>query len=29
VASRGAREEIAAFLESRGYVMGRDFILAA
>lgn len=29
VASRGAREEIAEFLEERGYVLGRDFIPAA
>ena len=29
VASRGAREEIDAFLRERGYVPGRDFILAA
>ena len=29
VASRGAREEIRAFLETRGFVMGSDFLLAA
>lgn len=29
VASRGAREDIAEFLESRGYVKGFDFLLAA
>ena len=29
VASRGAREEIAAFLEGRGCVLGRDYIPAA
>lgn len=29
VASRGAREEIAEFLEGRGYVLGRDYIPAA
>jgi len=29
VASRGAREEIAAFLEERGHVLGRDFIPVA
>lgn len=29
VASRGAREEIAEFLASRGYVLGRDYIPAA
>lgn len=29
VASRGAREEIAAFLDSRGYVLGKQFIPAA
>ena len=29
VASRGAREEIAEFLENRGYVLGRDYIPAA
>lgn len=29
VASRGAREDITAFLEERGYVLGRDFICAA
>lgn len=29
VASRGAREEIVTFLESRGHVLGRDFIPAA
>ena len=29
VASRGAREDIAAFLEGRGYVLGRDYICAA
>ena len=29
VASRGAREEIAAFLQARGHLPGRDFLLAA
>lgn len=29
VASRGAREDIAAFLRTRGYVVGRDWIAAA
>lgn len=29
VASRGARDEIAEFLESRGYILGRDYIPAA
>jgi glycosyltransferase involved in cell wall biosynthesis len=29
VASRGAREDIAAFLEARGYVRGLDYLLAA
>ncbi|MBG0790804.1 MAG: glycosyltransferase family 2 protein [Desulfovibrionaceae bacterium] len=29
VASRGAREEIAQFLDERGYVLGRNFIPAA
>jgi glycosyltransferase involved in cell wall biosynthesis len=29
VASRGAREDIAGFLEGRGYVLGRDYIPAA
>jgi hypothetical protein len=29
VASRGAREEIAAFLEARGGVLGRDYVPAA
>jgi len=29
VASRGARDEIAEFLEGRGYVLGRDYIPAA
>ena len=29
VASRGAREDIAAFLRARGYQAGRDFLLAA
>lgn len=29
VASRGAREEIAAFLQGRGMVLGRDYIPAA
>lgn len=29
VASRGAREDIAEFLGSRGYVLGRDYIPAA
>ncbi len=29
VASRGAREDITAFLLARGHVLGRDFLLAA
>jgi hypothetical protein len=29
VASRGAREDIAEFLHSRGYVLGRDFVPVA
>jgi glycosyltransferase involved in cell wall biosynthesis len=29
VASRGAREDIAKFLHSRGYVLGRDFVPVA
>ncbi len=29
VASRGAREEISEFLQSRGYVMGRNYLLVA
>lgn len=29
VANRGAREDITRFLENAGYVMGRDFLLAA
>lgn len=29
VASRGARNDIRAFLQTRGFVLGRDFLLAA
>ncbi|WP_031479837.1 glycosyltransferase family 2 protein [Maridesulfovibrio frigidus] len=29
VASRGAREEVAEFLEARGYVVGRDYLLVS